>query len=132
MTQTTIQIRFNDCDMGGHVHNAAYLHYFETGRIHFFQQSLGKEWNWKKEGLILRKNTVEYHLPTYLEDQITIHVGCNHIGDKSFTLFYEVRNQDKILKTSGESLVVCFDYMEQKTISIPEKIREALNKHFVE
>ena len=41
MIAAEIQIRFGDCDIAGHVHNAAYLHYFESARIQFFVTELG-------------------------------------------------------------------------------------------
>lgn len=131
MIATPIQIRFSDCDMGGHVHNAAYLHYFESARIHFFVSTFGRSWDWKKEGLIIKKNTIEYHVPTFLEDQITVEVSCNHIGNKSFTLTYHVYNQDRILKAYGESVVVSFDYHQHKPVTVPERMKSHLENHFV-
>ena len=58
MISTPIQIRYSDFDMGGHVHNAVYLNYFETGRVAFFLAGFGQNCDWKKEGLIIKKNVV--------------------------------------------------------------------------
>ena len=69
---TNISIRFSDIDMAGHVHNSKYLCYFEQGRIDFLSQIAGKNWNWKKKGIVLGKNEVEYLKPIYLTDQIFI------------------------------------------------------------
>lgn len=132
MISTNIQIRYSDCDMGGHVHNAVYLNYFEIARIGFFLAGLGEKWDWKKDGLIIRKNTIEYFVPTFIEDRINIEVACNHIGGKSFTLTYAVKNQDGILKAQGESVVVCFDYTKNSTIEIPEVMKNLLNKHLTQ
>jgi len=131
MIATPIQLRFSDCDMGGHVHNAAYLNYFESARIQFFISAFGQEWDWKKEGLIIKKNTIEYHVPTFIEDKITVEVNCSHIGNKSFTLTYAVYNQDWVKKAYGESVVVSFDYHSQKPVEVPQRMREHLEKHFV-
>ncbi len=130
MISTPIQIRFGDCDMGGHVHNAAYLHYFESARINFFIRQIGKDWDWKNEGFILKKNTIEYHSPTYIEDQIEIEVSCVHIGSKSFTLSYHVKDANGVLKAYGESVVVCFNYSSNSTILVPKIILGALEQHF--
>lgn len=43
MISTKIQLRFSDFDMGNHVHNAAYLNYFESARIGFFMKGLGQD-----------------------------------------------------------------------------------------
>jgi acyl-CoA thioester hydrolase len=118
--------------MGGHVHNAAYLNYFESARIHFFVSAFGRAWDWKKDGLIIKKNTIEYHVPTFIEDEIVVEVSCNHIGSKSFTLTYAVYDQNRVLKANGESVVVSFDYHSQKPIAVPDSMRNHLEKHFIE
>ena len=51
-----ISIRFSDVDMAGHVHNSKYLCYFELGRIDYLSRIAGKDWNWKKKGIILGRN----------------------------------------------------------------------------
>lgn len=131
MISTPIQLRYSDFDMGGHVHNAAYLNYFESARIGFFLSGFGKDWDWKKNGLIIKKNTIEYHIPTFIEEKIRVEVSCNHIGSKSFTLTYSVLDSKNNLKAYGESVVVSFDYKTQQTISIPDKMKAVLTAHLV-
>jgi acyl-CoA thioester hydrolase len=63
-----IQVRFSDCDMMGHVNNAVYLSYFEMARIYYFGILLAKDRDWKKEGVLLRKNEVEYLKPVLLHE----------------------------------------------------------------
>jgi acyl-CoA thioester hydrolase len=115
--------------MAGHVHNAAYLHYFESARMHFLLTGLGKDWNWKKDGVILKKNTVEYIQPVYLTDELSIEVQASHIGSKSFTLHYSVLNQAGKEMAKGESVLVCFDYSVNQSVPIPDKVRLHLEKH---
>lgn len=130
MTTTNIQIRFADCDMGEHVHNAAYLHYFEQARMDFFVKEI-PQWDWKKTGFILKKNIVEYHIPTVLTDKIHVEVNCIHLGNKSFTLSYHVKDAKQRLMAYGESVVVCFDYTQQLPISIPEELVAILKQHMI-
>ena len=129
MINCPVEIRFADIDMAGHVHNAAYLHYFEAARIQFFLSTLSQDWDWKKNGFILKKNTIEYVQPVYLTDKISIDVNAIHIGTKSFTLSYRVLNSKKIIKTYGESVIVCFDFTSNQTVDIPSAIKELLAKH---
>ncbi len=121
-----IHVRFSDLDVLGHVNNSVYLTYFETARIHYFGILLGKQWDWKKDGVILVKNEVEYHRPIVLHDQPMIEVTLREIGNKSFTLTYYVRVDDEICAT-GLSTLVGFDSEIQQTIPIPQKMREALH-----
>ncbi len=130
MISTPIQIRFSDCDMLQHVNNAVYLQYFETSRIKFFKSEI-PTWDWKKKGIILLKNVVEYKLPLLLTDECVVEVNCIHIGSKSFTLSYHLKVGD-VLKSYGESILVCFDFYDNKTIELPDDLKSVLNKHFIE
>ncbi len=129
MITTPIQIRFSDCDMLQHVNNAVYLQYFETSRIQFFKSEI-PTWDWKKKGIILLKNVVEYKLPLLLTDDCVVEVNCIHIGNKSFTLSYYLKVGD-VLKCYGESILVCFDFYENKTIELPDDLKLVLNKHLI-
>jgi acyl-CoA thioester hydrolase len=129
MISTKIQLRFSDFDMAGHVHNVAYLQYFELARIGFFLKGLGADWDWKKYGLIIKKNTIEYLHPIFIEEEIHVDVTCSHIGSKSFTLAYKVYDDKKQLKAFGESLVVSFDYTKNTTSLIASDMRAVLEKN---
>jgi acyl-CoA thioester hydrolase len=129
MISIPLQVRFSDCDIAGHIHNAIYLNYFEVGRMHFLVNQLGREWDWKKYGIILKKNEVLYHIPGQLEDQLTIHVGCSHIGNKSFTLTYQITDEKGRLIAEGSSVLVCFDYTVQSVTRVHDTFLPILKKH---
>ena len=93
--KTKLEIRFADIDMAGHVHNSKYLCYFEQGRIDFLSEMAGSDWDWRKKGLVLGRNEIDYISPIYLNDEICIVTKCDHVGIKSFTLSYE------LFKTNG-------------------------------
>lgn len=129
MISVPVQVRFADCDMAGHIHNAVYLHYFETGRIQFFVSQLKDEWDWKAEGLILKKNSILYHKPGQLEDQLSVEVSCTHIGTTSFTLKYHLKNEQETLIAEGESVLVCMNYETGEIIPVPPIFLEILQKN---
>lgn len=122
-----LQVRFSDCDMMQHVNNAVYLNYFEEARIHYFRQMLGVDWDWKKTGVILRMNELEYLKPVYLHDPVEIFVFLKKIGEKSFTLAYEVRVLKEV-RTTGTSVLVCYDSINKCSIPIPKRMKDALGK----
>lgn len=120
-----IQVRFRDCDMMGHVNNAVYLSYFEETRIHYFSYIFGNDRDWRKNGVVLRKNEIEYIKPVLLKDTPEIHMFTEHIGTKSFTLAYElVVNQE--VYTTGKSVLVCFDSTQNQTYALTEEMKMAL------
>lgn len=122
-----IQVRFSDLDVFGHVTNSVYLSYFEQARVHYFTHLLGKKWDWIENGVLLVKNTVEYHLPIFLTEQPTVEVSTEKIGTKSFTLNYRIFVGDS-LKTTGQSTLVCFNAKKQESQPIPDKLRLTLEQ----
>lgn len=120
-----IQVRFSDLDVLGHVNNNIYLSYFEMARVHYFRELLGSDWNWQKKGFVLAKNEIEYLHSVLLTHEPVVHVFSEHVGNKSFTLAYELKVDGEIF-AKGKSVQVCFDAKDQVTINIPEEMREGL------
>jgi acyl-CoA thioester hydrolase len=122
-----IQVRFRDCDMMGHVNNAVYLSYFEQARMHYFEKLIGADWDYKNDGILLVKNEVEYLKPIVLHDTPEIIVYLVEIGEKSFTLGYEVKVNDEI-RSKGISKLVCFDFQSQKSVQVYPRMKTAFQK----
>jgi acyl-CoA thioester hydrolase len=122
-----VQIRLTDIDILGHVNNSIYLVYFEMARIHYFNHMVGPNWDWLEQGVVLVKNEVEYIQPLYLHDQPEIKLFLKHIGNKSFTLAYQLFVKDKLC-TTGSSTLVGFNSKTQQTIEIPERMKAALSQ----
>lgn len=124
---TPLQVRFSDLDMARHVHNAAYLQYFELGRMDLLRRFVEKDHDWTRLGLILARNEVDYRKPIHLADPVHIRTWCGKLGTKSFDLHYEVLHaEDGSLFAEGRSVMVCFDYTQQLTIPLPDAWRTAL------
>ncbi|MCB9189382.1 MAG: acyl-CoA thioesterase [Flavobacteriales bacterium] len=113
-SSTSVEIRFSDIDMAGHVHNSRYLSFFEQARIDFMGEMTGPEWNWRERGIVLGRNEIDYITPIYLNDKIYVITKCDHVGNKSFTLSYELfkinPDGDDQLCTKGRSILVCMDF----------------------
>lgn len=120
-----LKVRFSDCDMMQHVNNAVYLNYFEEARIHYFHQMVGIHWDWYNNGMILRKNELEYLKPILLNELVEITVSRKHIGEKSFTLCYEVTVNGTLCCT-GTSVLVAYSNALKQSIRIPDAMRESL------
>lgn len=120
-----IQVRFSDLDVMGHVNNSVYLSYFEMARVAFFSPLMGEKWDWKKNGVLLRKNEVEYLYPVLLHEEPDITIFTSSIGTKSFTLEYELKVGERLC-TIGSSVLVCFDAVNNKTIEVPQEMRNVL------
>lgn len=120
-----IQLRYADLDTMGHVNNTVYLTYFEVARVHYFNEMLGKNWDWNKYGVLVAKNEVNYHRPILLDDEPEIEILLENIGSKSITMQYVVRVNDTIT-TTGSSVMVCFDIENQCSIPVSDEWKEKL------
>ncbi len=113
-SNTPIEVRFSDIDMAGHVHNSRYLAYFEQARIDFMKDMTGEDWNWRERGIVLGRNEIDYIAPIYLHDKVYVITKCDHVGNKSFTLSYElfkiIEDGNDVLCTKGRSILVCMDF----------------------
>lgn len=124
--QFPIQIRFVDIDAFGHVNNAVFASYYETARVAYFDEVLGLRINWKKNGLILAKNILEYKLPVYLRDTIICKTVVSKLGNKSIeicNLLVRIKNEKEEIVASANGILVCYDYESNTTIEIPEDWR---------
>jgi len=127
--RSAIQIRFSDIDAMGHVNNAVYLSYFEQARMSFFEHRVKGEWDWKKDGIILARNEVDYRLPLLLKDIAYIDTWIEKMGTKSMDIAYNIYKQEgeqEQLCASGASVIVAFDFTTGRTTAIPEIWRELL------
>ena len=128
MEPAKIQVRFADLDLMGHVNNSVYLSYFEMARVHFFAKILGLEWDWDTQGIILVRNEIDYIKPILLHDKPKVFISVEEIGNKSFTLSYKIKVEEKLV-TTGKSVMVSYNSVISKSALIPKKMREALLKY---
>ncbi|MEN8929172.1 MAG: thioesterase family protein [Flavobacteriales bacterium] len=127
--QTKLQVRFNDLDMAGHVHNSMYLNYFEIGRIDFFNQVIDATWDWREKGILVARNEVDYIKPTHFYDNIFVETTCEDIGKKSLTLSYQIFSDKEGVKhlcAKGRSILVCFDFKTNKSVDVFEEWKKSL------
>jgi len=128
---TPIQVRFNDIDMAHHVHNGVYLSYFEQSRMAFLRHVIEEDNDWRRQGLILARNEVDYRRPVRLHDVVEVDTWCSALGSKSFDLSYalHVNGPDgRTLCSEGRSVMVCFDYAAGASIPVPSAWRKVLDQ----
>lgn len=124
-----IQIRFSDVDMAHHVHNAVYLQWFELARMELLRNFIPPGHDWRKEGLILARNEIDYRQPVHLHDRIEAECRAGRVGGKSFDLHYRilcVKEGERDLCAEGRSVMVCFDYEKGQPMPVPSTWRDAL------
>lgn len=128
-----VYVRFCETDLAGHVNNTSYFFYLEEARTKFFRV-LGIDRDHRDSTLdfILASTKCDYLAQAYAAQTLKVFTTVSKIGTKSFTLTHLIT--DTVSGTEiarGTAVTVCFNYVEQKTVSIPDSLRENLKTHFV-
>ena len=122
--KTVIETRFADFDMMGHVNNAVYFTYMEIARAKYWNHAI--QWDWKKTGVVIAKASLDYILPVFLEDNISIYVRTSRIGNSSFDLdylFIKLVNGKEEICAKGKTTCVAFNYATKSSFPVPNDER---------
>lgn len=129
MIRYKIVPRFNDTDCLGHINNAVFATWFEEARIDFFRMFIPTlspaDWN-----LIVARVEIDYLSQGYFQFDAVIESSIERIGNSSFTILQKCYQQGKII-AKGKVFLVHYDYQNQKSVTIPEKIKEKLKQHLI-
>jgi len=120
--KTTIETRFADFDMMGHVNNATYFTFMEIARAKYWKQAI--QWDWKKTGVVIAHASLEYIIPVLPDDKISMYVRTSRIGKSSFDLEYlliKLQNGEEVVCSKGKTVCVAFDYHIKTSVAIPEE-----------
>jgi acyl-CoA thioester hydrolase len=115
-------------DAMGHVNNAVYFRYVESGRIAYFDAIGATEVSANiVEGPILADIQCSYIGQLHYPAQIDIGTRTVTIGTKSFTVQAGIflAGEDKPVATS-RAVVVWFDYANQQTTPLPASLRQRI------
>lgn len=117
-----MKTRWKDMDALGHINNATFLTYLESGRI-----ELEKKWDFKKPPFIQASTKIDYLRQLSHPASLQIGQKISRVGHKSFDILTGIfeEGEEKPVAQAVTTLVG-FDYESQKTVSVPEVIRQAL------
>jgi acyl-CoA thioester hydrolase len=119
-----IQVRFSDVDMMGHVSNTIYQNYYDSGKVHYFDQVI-PEMDFINLGVVGASVKIDYLKPIFMKTRILVETRVAVIGHKSFVMEHHlVDEQSKEILSSCEAVLVCYSIKEKKSIPIPEQWRK--------
>ena len=126
-----IDVRYGDLDPQGHLNNAKYLTYFESGRINYFVH-LGlftPGHSFMDIGVIMAEASVTFHAPVHYGMPVKVGVRTSKIGNKSMVVDQNIIHAEsgEVLAT-GKVILVAFDYHTNKTLPVPDVMREKISK----
>jgi acyl-CoA thioester hydrolase len=124
-----VEVRYGDLDPQGHLNNAKYLTYFEAARINYFVH-LGlfrPGHSFMEIGVILADAQVSFHAPVEYGTPVKVGVRTSKLGNKSMTVEQNIvhAGTGEVL-ASGQVVLVAFDYHTNKSMPIPNVMREKI------
>ncbi|MBL0124950.1 MAG: acyl-CoA thioesterase [Betaproteobacteria bacterium] len=119
-------IRWGDMDAMAHVNNTLYLRYFEESRVSW-TQSHGMRLRGEGTGMILAKVSVTFKKPVIYPANVVVHLYAGRVGGSSFTMQQTLTVEGETEPSAtGECVMVSYDYMQNKAVPVPEKLRAIL------
>ena len=120
----TDKIRYADTDRQGHVNNAVFSTFLETGRVEIL---------YSHEVRALRENTtfvvgklyIEYHKPLFWPGDVKIATGINKIGNSSLEIQQKIF-QNNETAASATTVIVQVDAERKKSVPLSLIQREYL------
>lgn len=131
MFTTSITPRFGDIDGLKHVNNISISIWFEEARNPIFRLfTPDLDLSYEKWKLILARTEFDYIGQMYYGIDVEIHTFIGRIGNSSFDICHEAW-QNGLLTAKGRAVTVHYDFINQKSVSIPDEIRNKLKEHLI-
>lgn len=129
----TLRVRSNEVDWQGVVHNAVYLHYFEVGRMGYFE-SVGfpvvtdtDATEWK---VVIGRNEIDYRSSARFNELLTVHTRISWIRNSSFAVqgYIEDSKTGRLI-AENVSLHVWLDARSLEPITVPQFFRNLIRAY---
>ena len=128
MYKIEINPRFKDTDALGHINNASFITWIEEARRPVFKD-FNPDLSIEKWNLIIARVEMNFIVQCYYGEKVVINSFIEKIGTSSLTICHDLfQGETKIAE--GKSILVHFDYSKNKSVPIPEDIKQSLKKHF--
>jgi len=119
-----IQIRFSDVDVMGHVSNTIYQNYYDSGKIHYFDEVI-PDMDFVNLGIVGASIKIDYLKPIFMKTRIVVETRVAEIGTKSLTMEHRLIDEEtKDILSTCKAVMVCYSIKEMVSIPIPEKWKQ--------
>ena len=116
-----LRVRFGETDAMGVANNAAYLQYFEIGRIEFLRAA-GHSYAEVHNGgidMVVAEAGIRYLRPLWFDDEFDVACSLTDLGRASFTFAYQLTRGGGIVAT-GFTRHACVDRASMRPVRVPE------------
>ncbi|AQQ70838.1 Acyl-ACP thioesterase [Limihaloglobus sulfuriphilus] len=132
MFKETIVPRLSETDGLKHINNTSLSIWFEHCRVPIFKFFVpGAIDDFESWNIILARSEYDFLSQIYFGKDVEVKTWVNKIGNSSFTVEQEAW-QDGHRCAHGLAVGVHYDFKTQRSMPIPESVREKLQKHLRE
>jgi len=129
MFKIYISPRFGEIDVLGHINNTAPSAWFEQARNPFFKIfSPDLNINHETWPLIMAHTDFDFISEMFLGYDVEIRSMVSRIGNKSFTIYHEAWQREKLC-VKGNAVIVYYNFLAKQSEPIPEDIKRILEEH---
>jgi acyl-CoA thioester hydrolase len=131
-SETLIRVRYGETDKMGYMYYGHYPEYFEVSRTDMIR-SLGLSYKEIEDlGIIMpvRSLKVEYKIPAYYDEVLTVKSYLKKIPEIKLDIDYEIYNQQNKLICTGNTVLAFVDNKTHRPRRAPEFFLNAVRKFF--
>ena len=129
LARVKLKVRIGDINYGNHVGNDSFVSFIHEARIQWLQQNDFSEMDINGTGLIMADLSIEFKKEAHYGEDILIAISAGEISRVSFELYYQLsteRNHVAVLLAKAKTGMVCYDYQNKKTVSVPDCLKKIL------
>jgi acyl-CoA thioester hydrolase len=118
---TPLRVRFGETDAMGVANNAAYLQYFEIGRIEYLR-SAGHSYAEVHDGgmdMVVAEASIRYRAPLRFDDEFLVECRISDLSRASFTFSYRLLRDGQSV-AEGFTRHACVDRATMRPVRLPE------------
>jgi len=122
--ETSVQVRVDDINIGGHLSNDAILRISLEAQLQFFKSQGWHENSKENPGVIMKSVSIDYISQAYHGDTLIIKTAADNARKYDFTLIHLLENKGTgSVVAKVKAHFFCFDYTAQKIRSIPQNFK---------
>jgi acyl-CoA thioester hydrolase len=122
---TPLRVRFGETDAMGVANNAAYLQFFEIGRIEFLR-ACGHSYADVHNGgidMVVAEASISYLRPLLFDDEFRVECTLAELSRASFRFGYRLLRGDEVVAT-GFTRHACVDRASLRPVRVPGWLAE--------
>jgi acyl-CoA thioester hydrolase len=123
-----LRVRFSETDAMGVANNAAYLAWFEVGRVEYLRR-IGHSYaevHTSGMDMVVVEATVSYLRPLRFDDEFEVECACSDVRGATFRFGYELRRDGEVC-ASGGTRHACVDRARMRPVRVPRWLAEAVS-----